>query len=57
MQKALKQYERNLKMAKSAQKDEIKVLEDAVEMEKTHVEASKLAKGVVKESLGNTLVG
>ena len=44
-------------MAKSAQKDEIKVLEDAVEMEKTHVEANKLAKGVVKESLGNTLVG
>lgn len=44
-------------MAKSAQKVEVKVLEDAVELEKTQVEANKLAKGIVMESLGNTLAG
>jgi hypothetical protein len=57
MQKALRNYERNLKKAKETQKQELKNLELLLEQERTSQEASATAREVMKETLKIELEG
>jgi len=57
MQKALRTYERNLKVAQKSQKKELGDLEDALELERIQNEASAQARTIVKDTLGRTLEG
>lgn len=57
MQKALRNYEKNLKKAKETQKQELKNLELVLEQERTSQEASATAREVMKETLKIELEG